>query len=327
MSSIYLARNNAPIQPFGKKKRKMGKTILMIFLLLIILFIVVHSVMYFLFVPKQPTVYPDLAGKRPLIIAHQGGELLAPSNTMAAFDLAYSLGADVLETDIHMTKDGHLVTIHDATVDRTTNGTGRVDQYTLEELQKLDAGYHFKDLEGNYSYRGKGVYIPTLEELFAKYGDKSYFNVEIKDSYPKDGESQIEKKLWELIQKYHLEKKVVVSAFNNELLQKFNSYAKGAVALGAGRSEVTKFVVLHKAFLPGFYRPQAQAIQIPTEDSGINLKSKGLIKAAHRLNMIVQYWTIDDKETMRELIELGADGIMTNRPDLLHELLEEMGYR
>jgi glycerophosphoryl diester phosphodiesterase len=93
---------------------------------------------------------------RPLVIAHQGGELLAPSNTMAAFQNAANIGVDVLETDIHITKDGHLVTIHDASVDRTTDGKGKIEDLTLTEIQDLDAGYHFKNLEGNHNFRGKG---------------------------------------------------------------------------------------------------------------------------------------------------------------------------
>ncbi|RAV09225.1 glycerophosphodiester phosphodiesterase [Paenibacillus contaminans] len=305
--------------------RKRGRSALRIVLAIIVTVLIVHTFMYYVFVPKQPDVFQAL--QKPLNIAHQGGELLAPSNTMAAFDIAHSLGVDVLETDIHMTKDGRLVTIHDATVDRTTDGKGRVDSFTLEELQKLDAGYTFEDLKGEKSYRGKGAYIPELDELFAKYGKEHYFNIEIKDTYPKTGESQIERKLWELIEKYGLEKKVIVNSFDNGIVKRFNEFAGNKVAIGAGKSEVVKFVLAHKALLPGFYRPGAQVLQIPTENSGFNLKTRSLIEGAHRLNMQVHYWTIDDKAEMKELIELGADGIMTNRPDLLKEVIQEMGLK
>ncbi|WP_442601708.1 glycerophosphodiester phosphodiesterase [Paenibacillus sp. KN14-4R] len=292
---------------------------------LIIVIIAAHTVMYYGFVPKQKDVFVGL--KKPLNIAHQGGELLAPSNTMPAFDVADSLNVDVLETDIHMTKDGHLVTIHDATVDRTTNGKGRVDSYTLSELQKLDAGYQFKDLKGEYSYRGKGAYIPTLEEVFAKYGSKYHFNVEIKDSYPIGKPSEIEQKLWDLIRKYHLEDKVIMNSFDNGIVQKFSALSGDRVPLGAGKAEVIKFVIANKIFLPGFYRPSSQVLQIPTADSGFDLSTKRIIENAHRLNMQVHYWTIDDKPTMKKLIELGADGVMTNRPDLLKEVITEMGLK
>ncbi len=138
------------------------------------------------------------------MLTHQGGELLAPTNTMAAFDLAHEIGgSDFFDIDVHMTKDGHLVGIHDETVDRTTNGHGRVDAYTLAELQALDAGYHFQDIQGRYSYRAKGVQILALEDIFRKYGASYHLHFEIKDTYPKNGPSQIEEKLWALVQKYH----------------------------------------------------------------------------------------------------------------------------
>ncbi len=281
--------------------------------------------MYYLFTPKQPPVFPEL--KKPLSIAHQGGELLAPTNTMAAFDMADLIGADFLDIDVHMTRDGHLVGIHDSTVDRTTNGHGRIDSYTLEDLQKLDAGYWFKDLQGNYSYRGKGVRIPALEEVFSKYAAKYYLHFEIKEAYPINGRSQIEEKLWALIQKYHMEKKVIVASFHQEIVDRFNHLAGRQVVVGAGRTEVTKFVLAHKFWMPGFYRRRSNVLEIPIASNGIDLKDRKLIEGAHRLGMQVYYWTIDDKPMMKELIELGTDGIFTNRPDLLKEVIQEMNLR
>ena len=100
---------------------------------------------------------------------------MAPTNTMAAFAVADAIGGvDFLDIDVHMTRDGHLVGIHDGTVDRTTNGHGRVDSYLLADLQKLDAGYRFQDLQGQYSYRDKGVRIPALEEVFSTYASKGW---------------------------------------------------------------------------------------------------------------------------------------------------------
>ncbi len=120
---------------------------------------------------------------RPLVIAHQGGKLLAPGNTIPAFQNAVNLGVDVIETDIHITKDGYLVTIHDPTVDATTNGKGNVADYTLKSLQRLDAAFYFQNLQGEYEYRQKGVYIPTLEEVFQRFPDMRV-NIEIKDDNP-----------------------------------------------------------------------------------------------------------------------------------------------
>ncbi len=262
------------------------------------------------------------------MLTHQGGELLAPTNTLAAFDKADEIGgSDFFDIDVHMTKDGQLVGIHDETVDRTTNGHGRVDSYTLEELRQFDAGYNFRDLAGNYSYRGKGVRIPALEEIFSRYGEKYHLHFEIKDTYPKNGPSRIEEKLWQLVRKYHVEKRVIVASFQQEIVDRFNRLAGGEVVMGAGKAEITRFVLAHTFHLPGFYRRKSHVLEIPTASSGFNLKDRKIIEGAHRLGMEVYYWTIDDPAEMRELIELGADGLFTNRPDLFKALREEMGLR
>jgi glycerophosphoryl diester phosphodiesterase len=271
---------------------------------------------------KQPPVFPEL--RRPLMLAHQGGELLAPTNTLAAFAQADKIGgSDFFDIDVHMTKDGYLVGLHDETVDRTTNGHGRIDSFTLEEAQKLDAGYRFQDLQGHYSYRGQGVRIAALDEIFRMYGEGYYLHFEIKDTYPKNGPSQIEQKLWGLIQHYHMEKRVIVASFQQGIVDRFNGLANGQVIMGAGRTEIVQFVLAHKLGLPGFYRRKSHVLEIPTHSSGFNLKDRRLIAGAHRLGMEIYYWTIDDPAEMRELLEMGADGLFTNRPDLLKALLEE----
>jgi glycerophosphoryl diester phosphodiesterase len=303
----------------GKKKKtvilslKLIITAILIFLLVINLFPVK---------PIQQKSFFDY--NRPLVIAHQGGELLAPSNTMTAFTKAAEMGVDVLETDIHITKDGYLVTIHDPSVDRTTNGKGNVADLTLAEIQALDAGYHFKDLEGNYSYRGKGVYIPSVEELFQTFKDIK-IEIEIKDDNPPERIEEIASKLWNLIEEYQMEKKILIASFDQDILNTFEKYAKGRTAISAGRQEVKNFVVTHKFLLRNLYVPEVDAFQIPVEDSGFDLTDQRLIDGAHRLGMDIHYWTIDDPETMEKLIEAGADGILTNRPDLLLQLLKEKG--
>ncbi len=271
---------------------------------------------------KQINQKEFFKNNRPLVIAHQGGELLAPSNTMAAFTNAVNMGVDVLETDLYITKDGYLVAIHDPTVDRTTNGHGKISDMTLKEIQKLDAGYHFKDLQGNYSYRGKGVYIPTAEEMFQSVGNVR-IEMEIKDDNPPERLDEISAKLWALIKQYHMEDKILVASFDQDILNTFEKYAKGRVATSAGKQEVKSFVVFHKFFLRNLYTPQVDAFQIPTEDSGFDLTDKKLIDGAHRRGMQIHYWTIDDPKAMKKLIDAGADGILTNRPDLLMELLEK----
>lgn len=305
------------------EKTRRKKTVLLS-LKMIVAAIVIFLLVINLFPVKQIKQKSFFNHNRPLVIAHQGGELLAPSNTMASFENAANMGVDVLETDIHITKDGHLVTIHDPSVDRTTNGKGNVADLTLAELQALDAGYHFKDLDGNYSFRGKGVYIPTVEEMFQRFDDMK-IEIEIKDDNPPERIEEIASKLWKLIEKYQMEEKIIIGSFDQKILQTFEKYAKGRVAITAGRQEVKSFVVFHKFFLRNLYVPKVDAFQIPIEDSGFDLTDQRLIDGAHRLGMEIHYWTIDDPKTMEKLIDAGADGILTNRPDLLLKLLEEKG--
>ncbi|WP_223702661.1 glycerophosphodiester phosphodiesterase [Sutcliffiella deserti] len=307
-----------------KKKRNWGRKFLLGVGL--ILSIVFSLCLVFTFSPtSRIEAKPFFKNSRPLVIAHQGGELLAPSNTMIAFKQAADMGVDVIETDIHITKDGHLVAIHDATVDRTTNGSGAVADLTLTEIQALDAGYHFQDLNGNLSYRGQGAYIPTVEEMFQEFGDMR-IEIEIKDSNPPEQYEEIAEKLWKLTEKYGMEDKLLVASFDQEIIQMFDNYTNGRVATAGGRQEITQFVIFQKIFMRNLYSPKVDSFQVPLEQSGIDLTNQRLIRDAKRTGLQVHYWTIDDKETMQYLIERGADGIITNRPDLMLELLEEMGY-
>ena len=279
----------------------------------------------FLPAPK-PTIKPFFENDGlPLVIAHQGGEHLAPSNTMIAFEQAVNMGVDVLETDIHITKDGQLIAIHDPTVDRTTDGKGLVADLTLEEIQRLDAGYHFIDLEGNKSFRGKGVTIPTVEEMFSAFPD-TRIEIEIKDTNPPEKIEEIARKLWELAVQYNREDSLLVASFDQEILNTFNSFTEGRVALVGGRQEITRFVLFHKLFVRNLYKPEVDAFQVPLQESIFDLTNQRLINDAKRSGVQMQYWTIDDKETMRYLLERGADGILTNRPDLLLEVMEEMAF-
>ena len=305
------------IEKTTKKKKRSVKVLKYLIPAILIFLLAVN------FIPvKQISQKSFFKNNRPLVIAHQGGELLAPSNTMAAFTNAANMGVDVIETDLHITKDGYLVAIHDPTVDRTTNGHGSVADMTLEEIQKLDAGYHFKDLNGNYSYRGKGVYIPTAEEMFQTFGDMR-IEMEIKDDNPPERIEEMAAKLWALIEKYHMEDKILVASFDQDILDTFNKYAKDRIATCGGKQEVTKFVVFHKFFLRNLYQPETDSFQIPTADSGFDLTDQKLINGAHRRGQDISYWTIDDPKEMKKLLNAGADGILTNRPDLLLKLVAE----
>lgn len=258
-----------------------------------------------------------------LIIAHRGGKGLAPEGTMAAFDNAASLEVDVFEYDTHMTSDGHLVVIHDDTVDRTTNGSGKVNEMSLEDVQLLDAGYNFVDDAGEYSFRDKGVYIPTVEEMFQKYPNMRHL-IELKDTNAPELYDDVIEELWRLIQEYNMEDNVMVGSFTHSINERFEEVSWGEIPIGAGEDAVRDFATKHVAYLNGLASSSVDSLQLPTESDGYDLTTNNLIQSAKARGMSVYYWTINDKETMRELVEKNVDGIMTDYPNLLIEVLEEM---
>lgn len=258
-----------------------------------------------------------------LVIAHRGGKGLAPEGTMAAFDNAASLEVDVFEYDTHMTSDGHLVVIHDDTVDRTTNGSGKINEMSLEDVQLLDAGYNFVDDAGEYSFRDKGVYIPTVEEMFQKYPNMRHL-IELKDTNAPELYDDVIEELWRLIQKYNMEDNVMVGSFTHSINERFEEVSWGEIPIGAGEDAVRDFATKHVAYLNGLASSSVDSLQLPTESDGYDLTTNNLIQSAKARGMSVYYWTINDKETMRELVEKNVDGIMTDYPNLLIEVLEEM---
>lgn len=251
----------------------------------------------------------------PLVIAHQGGDGVWPGETMLAYQNAVDLGVDVLEMDIHITKDGELILMHDETVDRTTDGTGEIESMTLTDLKKLDAAYDWSPDEGKtFPYRGQGIQVATLEEIFQAFPEMR-MTIEIKKT-----NSSMAKPFCDLIREYNMQDKVLVASFHDERLQEFRAECP-EVATSSAKNETTVFVLLTKAFLGGFYSPIFYSLQVPEESGGITVMTPAFVRAAHARNLAVEPWTINDEETMRKFIEWGVDGIITDRPDILMEVL------
>lgn len=248
---------------------------------------------------------------RPLVFAHRGGGGLFPENTLGAFEYSAKMGVDVLELDVHATSDGALVVNHDATVDRTTDGRGRITELTLEQIKKLDAGYAFSTDGGKtFPFRAKGVTIPTLEEIFAALPEMT-FNVEPKQETP-----SIIKSLCSLIRERKMADKVIVGSFRQSILTEFRLECS-EVATSASPSEVSKFLALSKTGVAESYSPPMQALQVPEYIGSLQVVSKEFVEAAHKRNLKVHVWTINETADMQRLLELGVDGIMTDYPDRL----------
>ena len=252
----------------------------------------------------------------PLVIAHQGGDGLWPGDTMFAFEHAAELGVDVLEMDLHITKEGVLVINHDETVDRTTDSTGEIEAMNLDEIKALDAGYDWSNDNGNtFPYRGMGITIPTLEEVFEAFPGY-HMTIEIKTT-----ERSMAMPFCELIRAYDMQDKVLVASFLDERMEEFREVCP-EVATSSARQETTIFVLLSKAFLGRLYSPSFNALQVPEESSGITVMTTQFVRAAHERNLRVEPWTIDDPKQMKQYIEWGVDGIITDRPDLMLEILD-----
>jgi glycerophosphoryl diester phosphodiesterase len=254
---------------------------------------------------------------KPLVFAHQGAENLWPSNTLFAFQHAAEMGVDVLDMDMHMTKDGALVLMHDQTVDRTTDGTGAIRDLTLDEIQHLDAGYRFSADEGKtHPYRGQGLTVPTLEELFQTFPDKR-FGIEIKQTEP----VATAQRFCALIRQYNMQDKVLVSSFRQENMDAFRAECP-EVATSATENEVRLFYVFFRLGLSDLLTPGYNSFQVPEESGGIHLLTPRFVAAAHRRGLAVQPWTINETEDLKRILALGVDGINTDNPDRLFALLK-----
>ncbi|HHY81357.1 MAG TPA: glycerophosphodiester phosphodiesterase [Clostridiales bacterium] len=264
--------------------------------------------------------------KKPLLFSHRGGAGLFPENTLYAFRQSVNLyKADFLELDIHAARDGELVVIHDNTVDRTTNGSGLVGEMTLEQLKKLDAAWHFtKDQGKSFPYRGRGITIPTLREVFEEFEKEDVgINIEIKRSYP-----NIEIKLYNLIVGCNMTDKVLVTSSHVPILNRFRQLNKRGIAVGAHALDSLNAYVLNLLHLGKLFKPKYSALQVPYVFRGmIRVVNESLVKLCKSKNIELHVWTINDVETMKKLIDMGVDGIMSDYPDRLYQVFHEYGFK
>jgi glycerophosphoryl diester phosphodiesterase len=259
-----------------------------------------------------------LEGDWPVNFAHRGASLRAPENTLEAFRLAVEAGAGGLELDVHMTRDGEIVVIHDATVDRTTDGSGAVAEMTLNELRSLDAGYRFSP-DGGYThpYRGRGVKIPTLTEIYEEF-PAAYVNIEIKEAQP-----GVEEAVAGLIRDASAEERTLVVSNRHGVVRRFRKLSGSRISAGASRREIRDFYLLSRLRLERLHRPAYDALQVPVGYKGIPLLTPRFLEAAHAQGVRVDVWTINEPGEMRRLLDLGVDVLMTDRPEALTGVLEE----
>lgn len=222
---------------------------------------------------------------------------------------------DVLETDVRSTSDGVLVVMHDDTVDRTTDGSGPIHSLALQELKGLDAGYDWTPDDGKtFPYRGQGITVPALEEVFMAFPEMP-MNIEIKQAEP-----SIAVPLCQMIRDSGMVDRVLVASFHEQAMREFRS-ACPQVASTAYENEVLTLFILGKVHLGRLFSASAEAIQVPETRGGFRVLIPRMVSAAHNRNVQVHAWTINDQDDMRRMLDLGVDGIITDYPDRLLELL------
>lgn len=245
-------------------------------------------------------------------IAHRGASAYAPEHTIPAYTLGQQLKGDFIEIDLQMTKDGHLVAMHDETVNRTTNGTGLVKEYTLEEIKQLNAGSFFNKKHPTLAKKEfEDATVPTLEKIIETFGHNANYYIETKSP---DEYAGMEEKLLEIIKRYEIRDKVIIQSFSEESLQKVHSLNvhiplvqllsyKKVVQLT--ESEIEKY----KTYCIGL---------------GMNYKyiDAAYVKKIKKHELEVHPFTVDNETDMKKLILWGVDGMFTNYPDRLYSLLK-----
>ena len=245
-------------------------------------------------------MWTDLS--RPIVIAHRGDKTHAPENTLAAFKLAAEKGADAIEFDVKLTADGQVIVLHDQTVDRTTNGTGKMSELPFAALRNLDAGAWFSEAF-------PGERIPTLDEVFETVGKRLYMNVEL-TNYATPGDDLVPKVV-ELVKKHGLQNRVLFSSFFARNLMKARSLLP----------EVPRGLLCMPG-LVGFWgrtftwRGDYFALHPHLADA-----DPGLVNRVHAAGKRVHVWTVNAEEDLKRMIGLGVDAIFTDDPALALRLL------
>ncbi|WP_242394015.1 glycerophosphodiester phosphodiesterase [Anaeromyxobacter oryzisoli] len=264
--------------------------------------------------PRRHRPYLDLPG--PWLVAHRGGSLLAPENTLVAFDRAAALGADAIETDVHLTQDGVVVVFHDDDTARLTGAPGTIEGRTFAEVSALDAGFAFTPDGGRtYPHRGRGLRPPALSDVLARYPGLR-FNVDAKSEDP-----ALASALARTVEAAGAVDRVCVGSFSDAQAERL-----GALLPDCARFLPEKAATCHVLAAKGAGDGAACPEGFDVADLPHRLDDQVVVDAAvvdwfHARGIPVHVWTVDEEADMRALLALGVDGIVTDRPDVLARVL------
>jgi len=265
-----------------------------------------------------PLLRSSFPGQRPRVIGHRGACGVAPENTLTSFQQALKDGADILEMDVHLTADGVIVVSHDPTVDRTTNGSGRIAELTYAQIRQLDAGHRFTADGGKtFPFRGQGITIPSFSEVLESFPETP-MNVEIKVH-----SLALVNKFMDLLRRHKRlgDVMVVLVAAEARSLSRLIRKTEPSAFTGHSRWEVIWFLACTKLRMPWLFRPKSSALQVPEREGWLTVVTPNLVRYAHSLGMEVHVWTINEEAEMKRLLAMGVDAIFTDFPGRMRKLL------
>ena len=259
--------------------------------------------------------YPYFEGDHPLVLPHRGGMEVVPENTLEALEYSDRNKFTHFETDLRMSKDGVVFLHHDETLDRTTRSEGKVSEYLWHDLLKINAGEKFYERK---NINGKKTTFISLEDALAKFSNIK-LNLDLK-------QSGMEKKVLEIIMDSNASERTLVSSFSPRRLRKFQEINQYNIAISASIKENLQSMFNSRLF--HLWNLRVQALQIPIRWNGIRVLTNNLVEYAHSKNIKVHVWTINNLNILEDCLELGCDGIMTDRPVEVREfIMEKYGKR
>lgn len=263
--------------------------------------------------------YPFVANikNRPEVIAHRGGDGEWPGETIGGYEHARSLGVDVIEMDIYLTGDQQLVLMHDQSVSKTTNGSGHVESYTCDQIQTLNAGYNW-ERDGDFPYRRPlselspelqhKLRVPKLSEVLEEFNDLRMI-IEMKPAFASPAA-----KLWEMLQQFNTIDNVLIASFSDHYIDEFRDLSQGRVATSASLEEFGELVL-------GFHGFEKHPVKPCVIDAPDWMLTEHLVNKIKDRGFLVHAWTVNDAEEMARMRDLDVDGIITDYPNTLLDIV------
>ncbi len=256
--------------------------------------------------------------QKVVVFAHRGDSQYFPENTLPAFKSAAELKVDCIETDVHLTLDGTCVVWHDDTLENLTGDTSKICAHTLKELTALDAGKLFSpDRGATFPFRNRGIRIATLEEVLEALPEMR-FNIDLKDNSTK-----LVKEFVRVVTKHNAVNRILGASFHHGNLLLLRKLLPEMVT-SFSEKEAFRIVISQKTGLLPFKRHyQAAALQVPEYSGKIHVVTRRLLRTLHRRGILLHVWTVNDRDTMKRLLDMGVDGIFTDNPRLLIHTIQE----